>query len=384
MIYLDHHATTPVDGSVLEAMLPYFRVEFANADSQHAPGRAARAAVELARERVAASVSVSPRELIFTSGATEANNLAMKGVLQASPPGSHLIVNAAEHSSVLDVARRLRRRGFRVTVLPVDSVGRVSCDAVADALDQATVLVSVMLANNEIGTINDVQAIGTLCRSQGVLFHTDAVAALGRIPVDLSRLPVDLATFSAHKVYGPKGVGALYVRRGDQRIRLEPQLDGGGHERQLRSGTLPVPLIVGFGEACRLLSIRLADDARHLTELAERLWTELSARIPGLRRNGPASNRLPGNLNVSVEGVDGPALLTALESSLAVSSGAACSTARPEPSHVLRAIGLPDNLCRASLRFGLGRDNTLTEIGLAAGAVSDAVAWLRRLKHQDA
>jgi cysteine desulfurase len=377
LIYLDHHATTPVDPGVLEAMLPFFCGKFANADSQHAPGRAARAAVDKARVQVAELIGANPRELIFTSGATEANNLALKGVLQAAPPGSHLIVNAAEHSSVLDVALRMRRRGYELTILPVESEGRVSPDQVADAITDATVLVSVMLANNEIGTINDLFTIGEICREQQVLLHTDAVAALGRIPVDLARLPADLATFSAHKNYGPKGVGGLFLRRGDRRIRIEPQLDGGGHERHLRSGTLPVPLIVGFGAACRLTSERQAEDSAHLERLQSTLQHELSARVPGLRWNGPASHRLPGNLNVSFEDVDGSALLAALDSQLAISSGAACSSANPEPSHVLRAIGLPEELCRASLRFGLGRENTLDEMRHTAEIIARVVQQQR-------
>jgi cysteine desulfurase len=376
-IYLDAHATTAVDPRVLEAMLPFFTVEFANADSLHRPGRAARAAVEDARTQIANLLHVSPRELTCTSGATEANNLALKGVLFASPPGSHLVVNAAEHSSVLDVAQRLRRRGYEVTILPVDAEGRVSPDAVAAAITDETVLVSVMLANNEIGTINDLQAIGDICREEHVLLHTDAVAALGRIPVDLSELPVDLATFSAHKIYGPKGIGALFLRKGEARIRIEPQLDGGGHEQRLRSGTLAVPLIVGFGAACGLISAELSEVASHLDTLAHRLRERLAEKRTGLRFNGPASGRLPGNVNVSFEGVDGPALLTALERDLAVSSGAACSSANPEPSHVLRAIGLSDSLCRASLRFGLSRANTLAEMDAAAEVVIREVDRLR-------
>lgn len=383
-IYLDHHATTPVDADVLNAMLPYFRDAFANADSQHPPGRAARFAVEQARGQIAELLRAEPRELIFTSGATEANNLALKGVMNAAPPGSRLVVNAAEHSSVLDVARRLGRRGYQVTVLPVDAMGRVSPDAVADALTDDTVLVSVMLANNEIGTINDLKAIGRQCRDEGVLLHTDAVAALGRLPIDLTALPVDLATFSAHKAYGPKGIGALFIRRGERRIRLEPQIDGGGHEQRLRSGTLPVPLIVGFGAACRRLTSHLADDVLHLNALGARLRHELSTRLTDLHWNGPVDNRLPGNLNVSIEGVDGPALLAALETSLAISSGAACSSVNPEPSHVLRAIGVPDRLCRASLRFGLGRENTLDEMIITADVIASAVKRLREHRKKEA
>ncbi|MFO0918881.1 MAG: cysteine desulfurase family protein [Planctomycetaceae bacterium] len=378
LIYLDHHATTPVDPRVLEAMLPFFRGDFANADSLHAPGRAARAAVESARSQIAERLQITPRELIFTSGATEANNLALKGVMQAAPPGSHLIINAAEHSSILETADRLARRGCRITILPVDREGRVAPESVAAAITPETALVSVMTANNEIGTLNDLAAIGALCRARGVLLHTDAVAALGRISLSFADLPVDLASISAHKISGPKGIGALFVRRGDRRIPLEPQLDGGGHEHHLRSGTLPVPLIVGFGTASSLLQDSRGDDTRRLAELHRLLWQELSAKISGLRLNGPI-NRLPGNLNVSFDGLDGDALLTALDSYLAVSSGAACSASNREPSHVLRAIGLPDSLCRASLRFGLGRETTGAQITQSAQIIADQVARLRAI-----
>lgn len=380
IIDLDAHSTTPVDPQVLQAMLPYFSSQFANADSQHRPGRLARSAVDAAREQIAALLKISSREFFLTSGATEANNLVLKGVAQGTLAGSHIIVNAAEHASVLDVALRLRRRGTDVTVLPVDGEGRVSPEAVAEAITDHTVLVSVMLANNEIGAINDLDRIGTICRDEGVLFHTDAVAALGRIPVDLSQLPVDLATFSAHKIYGPKGVGGLFVRRSERRIRLEPQLHGGGQEQHLRSGTLAVPLIVGFGEACRLAGESLTADAGRLAELRERLRQRLAANLPNIRFNGP-KHGLPGNLNVSMAGVDGPALLTALEIELAVSSGAACSSAQPEPSHVLRAIGLPDDLCRASLRIGIGRFNTPTEMDQAAIVIEREVNRLRSLRN---
>ncbi len=376
-IYLDHHATTPIDPRVLDAMLPYFRHDFANADSLHAPGRNAREAVESARSQIAELLQITPRELIFTSGATEANNLALKGVMQAAPPGSHLIINAAEHSSILETAERLARRGCRLTMLPVDDQGRVVPEAVAAAITPETVLVSVMAANNEVGSLNDLAVLGTICREQGILFHTDAVAALGRMPFSLADLPVDLASFSAHKIYGPKGIGALFVRRSDRRIPLEPQLDGGGHEQHLRSGTLPVPLIVGFGTACRLLQESLAEESRRLAKLQELLWQELSSKLSGLRLNGPADHRLPGNLNISFEGLDGDALLTALDPYLAVSSGAACSSSNREPSHVLRALGLPDNLCRASLRFGLGRETTHDQIIQSAQIIADQVTRLR-------
>lgn len=382
VIYLDHHSTTPVDPRVLEAMWPYFGSEFANASSQHQPGRTAWAAVEQAREELARCWQISPREIVFTSGATEANNLAIKGILQASPEGSHLVVTAAEHSSVLDVALRMRRRGYRVTIVPVDKVGRVSPEAIAQAITDATVLVSVMLANNEVGTINDLAAIGEICRDEGIPLHTDAVAAFGRIPIDLSKMPVTLASFSAHKIYGPKGMGALVLRKGETRIRLEPQLDGGGQEHRLRSGTLPVPLIVGFGVAGKLVTQELPTESQRLEELSHRFQSEISQRLTGLRWNGPTENRLPGNVNFSVEDVDGSALFTALEADLAVSSGAACSSSNPEPSHVLRAMGVPDLLCRASLRLGFGRTTTIADVSRAVEVMTSAVNRLRSLGHQ--
>lgn len=380
MIYLDAHATTPVDPRVLEAMLPYFGVEFANADSLHLPGQRARVAVERARGQIAELLSCQDRELIFTSGATEANNLAMKGVMNASPPGSHLIVNAAEHASVLEPALKLRRRGYEVTILPVESDGQVAADELANAMTDRTVLVSVMLANNEIGTLNNLHALGALCREEGVLLHTDAVAALGRLEVNLADLPVDLATFSGHKVYGPKGIGVLFLRKSERRLRLEPLTEGGGQEQRLRSGTLPVPSIVGFGKACELLRQELPGITVQLEQQVIQLQQRLFQELDGLVLNGPTQQRLPGNLNLSVSGVDGAALLAALEPDLAVSSGAACSAANPEPSHVLRAIGVPDSLCRASLRLGLHRFLTSDDIEQAAGVIIREVQRLRSLR----
>jgi cysteine desulfurase len=376
-VYLDNHATTRVDPRVLEAMLPYFGEEHGNAASvNHRYGRRASEAVEAAREQVAHLAGVTAREIVFTSGATEANNLAIKGVLRAAGPGSHLIVDTAEHRSVLDPAARLKRGGFEVTVLPVDEHGMVDPGQVAAALQPNTALVSMMLANNEVGSINAIAQIGERCRARGVLLHTDAVQALGRIPVDLHAMHVDLASFSAHKLYGPKGVGALFVRRGPRRIAIEPLLDGGGHEQHLRSGTLPVPLIVGFGRACELAGELLPDEAPAIAALRDRLRNELRNRIEGVVLNGHPERRLPGNLNVSFSGVDGEALMTSLKR-IAVSSGSACTTADPEPSHVLRAMGCSDALTRASLRFGLGRFNTLEDIEIAVTEVAETVARLR-------
>ena len=379
-IYLDNHATTRVDPRVLDAMLPFFSERYGNAASiNHAWGWDAAEAVETAREQLASFICVPPKSIVFTSGATEANNLALKGVLRAGPQTSappHLITTAAEHRSVLDSADRLQRSGFQVTVLPVDEFGRVSPEQVAEAIQPQTVLVSVILANNEVGTLNRVPEVGRICRERGVLFHVDAVQALGRIDLDLHTLPVDLASFSAHKLYGPKGVGALYVRRGGRRIRLEPLLDGGGHERHLRSGTLPVPLIVGFGAACELAAASLNEEAVRIRALRDQLWQRLQTQLKGLTLNGHPTERLPGNLNVSFDGVDGEALMTGLRR-IAVSSGSACTTADPEPSHVLRAMGRSDALTRASLRFGLGRFNTAEDVDIAVAEVAEVVKRLR-------
>lgn len=377
-VYLDNHATTPVDPRVLAAMLPFFEREFGNAASvNHAFGWHAAEAVENARNEVAGLLRAPPESLVFTSGGTESNNLALKGVLRAAPRGGHLAVAAAEHRSVLDPARRLARQGCELSVIAVTHSGQVEPADVAAALRPGTVLVSVMLANNEVGTINPVAEIARLCHSRGVLVHCDAVQAAGRVPVDVDELGADLVSISAHKLYGPKGVGALYVRRTDPPIRIEPLLDGGGHERHLRSGTLAVPLVVGFGAACRLATANLAEEADRIARLRDRLWDGLSAQVSGLTLNGaPAGERLPGNLNVSAACVDGEALMTNLKE-IAVSSGSACTTAEPEPSHVLRAMGVSESLSKASLRFGLGRFTTPEEIEFAIGYVARTIARLR-------
>jgi len=383
-IYLDNHATTRCDPRVVNAMLPYFSEQYGNASSVgHLFGWDAKDAVDAARERVAALMGATAREVVFTSGATEANNLALKGVVapllrRADQPRPHLIVNAAEHRAVLDPAKRLERCGADVTVLPVDEFGQVSPQSVADAMTPQTVLVSVMLANNEIGTVNPVAEIAATIRvaNPRTLIHCDAVQAAGKVAVDWQQLDVDLLSLSAHKLYGPKGVGALFVRRGGRRVALEPLLDGGGQERHLRSGTLPVPLIVGFGATCQIAQDEFPVEASRITELRDRLWERLSDNLDGLRRNGHPTDCLPGNLNVSFDGVDGEALLNAM-TEIAVSSGSACTSADPEPSHVLRAIGLNDQLTRSSLRFGLGRFNTTDEITTSADFVIAQVTRLR-------
>lgn len=379
-IYLDCHATTPVDPHVLAAMLPYFAEKFGNAASiNHSFGTEAREAVERSRERIAALLNATPNTLIFTSGATEANNLALKGVLHKAVPGSHLIVNQAEHRAILDPAKKLQREGYELTVLPVDRFGMVDPQQVADSLRPNTALVSVMLANNEVGTLNPIRDIGAICRAKGVLFHTDASQAVGKVPIDFAGLSVDLLSLSGHKLYAPKGIGALFVRRDGPRIKIESQLDGGGHEHHLRSGTLPVPLIVGLAKACDLAGSEMPLEQPRIAALRDRLWNALTAQLDGLTQNGHPTLRLAGNLNVSFPDVDGAALMTAL-TEIAVSSGSACTSADPEPSHVLRAMGITEALSKASLRFGLGRFTTAEQIDFAANHVAAAVTRLRQVK----
>ena len=376
-IYLDNHATTRVDPQVLAEMLPYFDVKFGNAASiNHSYGWDAAEAVAASRREIAQLVNAAPSEILFTSGGTESNNLALKGVMRSAPRGSHLIVSAAEHRSVLDPAKRLQRQGCQLTILDIDSSGRVDPRFLESALRPDTVLVSVMLANNEVGSINPIHEIAQICRAHGALLHCDAVQAAGRIPVDLKLLSADLVSLSAHKLYGPKGTGALYVRRDGPPIRLEPLFDGGGHERHMRSGTLAVPLIVGFRAACRLAWQCLAEEAIRLANLRERLWNGLAERLEGLTLNGHPALRLPGNLNVSFDGVDGEALMTSL-TEIAVSSGSACTSADPEQSHVLRAMGVSESRSKASLRFGLGRFTTTEEIDFAIQYVVEKVSLLR-------
>ncbi|MFP6763204.1 MAG: cysteine desulfurase family protein [Planctomycetaceae bacterium] len=382
-VYLDNHATTCVDPRVLDAMLPYFAGQYGNAASiNHSFGEAARDAVDQARHQVADFVHARPENVVFTSGATEANNLAIKGLFTAvlrrnqpqEPP--HLIVNAAEHRAVLDPASRLQRNGAAVTTLPVDRFGQVQVESVIAGLRPTTRLVSTMLVNNEVGTINPVQQVAASCRENRTLLHCDAVQAAGRIPIDFRQLGADLLTLSAHKMYGPKGIGALILRRDGDRIPLEPLLDGGGHERQLRSGTLPVPLIVGFGEACRIAGEEGPADSRRIRMLRDELWNQLESRLEGVHWNGHPTAHVSGNLNVSFEGIDGDVLMNAM-TRVAVSSGSACTSADPRPSHVLQAMGCSDPLTRASLRFGLGRFSTAAEIDFAAGYTVETVLRLR-------
>ncbi len=373
-IYLDHHATTPLDPRVLEAMMPWFTSEFGNAASTtHSHGWRASAAVEDARERIAAAIGAAPREIVFTSGATESNNLAILGAAEANAGRiAHFVTLVTEHASVLDPFRHLESLGHFVTRLGVDRDGLVDPAKLEAALRDDTLLVSVMAANNEIGVLQPIGAIGSICRARGVLFHSDAAQATGRIDLDVDRESIDLLSISAHKLYGPKGVGALFVRTRRPRARIAPRQFGGGHERGLRAGTLPVPLIVGMARALELcLEERDAENLR-LRGLRDRLRERITGALDGVRLNGHGERRLAANLNLAFEDVDGAKLLLALRG-VAVSSGSACSSAKPAPSHVLAAIGVPESLSRASLRFGLGRGTRDEDVERAADLVIEAV-----------
>jgi len=380
MVYLDNHATTPVDPRVLEAMLPYFGPKFGNAASRgHRFGWEAEKAVELARRRIAELAGATAREIVFTSGATESDNLAIKGAMEAGgKKGNHIVTMTTEHKAVLDTVKHLERQGCQATILPPKPDGLLDLDAVRAALKPETVLVSVMYANNEIGTIQPIAQIGALCRERGVLFHCDAVQALGKIAVDVERDQMDLMALSAHKMYGPKGVGALYVRRRNPRAELVAQMDGGGHESGMRSGTLNVPAIVGFGEACVLCGREMESEAARVSALRDRLSAQLQAALDGVSVNGTMEHRLPGNLNLSFDAVDAESLLIALPD-VALSTGSACTSATVEPSHVLQALGMSRQKARSSVRFGVGRFNTADEVDYAATKVIEAVSTIRKL-----
>ena len=379
-IYLDAHATTPVDERVLAAMLPYFTEYFGNpASINHHYGWEGEAAVKQARETLAAAINASPEEIIFTSGATEANNLALKGVAEAYfSKGRHLVTLVTEHNAILDPMDYLESLGFEVTRLRVMSDGLVDLDELAAALREDTILVSVMAANNEIGVLQPLAEIGQLCRDRGILFHTDAAQAIAKIPLDVQAQYMDVMSLTAHKVYGPKGIGALYVRRRNPRVRLAAQLHGGGHERGMRSGTLYPPQIVGFAKAVELGLSEMEEESTRLRELRSHLWERLSM-LEGIHLNGHPTQRLPGNLNVSFEGVDGQALLLGLQPVMAVSSGSACTSVKIEPSHVLAALGREESLAYASVRFGIGRFNTLEQIERVADHVISTVEALRKV-----
>lgn len=375
--YMDHHSTTPLEPRVLEAMMPWLTERFGNAASRsHAFGWEAEEAVERAREQVAALIGGSAREVVWTSGATESDNLAIKGVADATP--GHVITTRIEHKAVLDTCKRLERGGAEVTYLDVDADGRVSAEAVAGAIREDTTLISVMWVNNEVGAVQPIAEIGQVAKARGVLFHCDAVQGLATLPFDVDAMGVDLVSLSAHKMYGPKGVGALWVRRRGPRVRLVGQIDGGGHERGMRSGTLNVPAIVGMGEAARIAMEERDANAAHARALRDRLWATLSGALDA-QLNGPPldAGRHPGNLNVSFPFVEAEALMLALKETVAVSSGSACTSASLEPSYVLRAMGVEEERAHASLRFGLGRINTEAEVDAVAERV---IAEVRRLR----
>jgi len=378
-VYLDNHATTPVDPRVLEEMLPYFGEKFGNAASRnHSFGWAAEEAVETARQRVAELIGGKAEEIVFTSGATESDNLAIKGVAEAyREKGNHIVTAITEHKAVLDSCKHLEKYGFRVTYLRVQKDGLIDLDDLKRALGDGTILVTIMAANNETGVLQPIAEIGKLCRERGVIFHTDAAQAAGKISIDVDSQNIDLLSISAHKFYGPKGVGVLYARSDGP--RLVAQIDGGGHEHGMRSGTLNVPGIVGVGKACEICREELPQESSRIAGLRNRLRDKITSELEGVSINGSMEHRLPGNLNISFAGVDGEELLTALDD-IALSSGAACTSAHIEPSYVLKALGLSDELAQASLRFGIGRFNTESEVDYVAGRVIDTVRQLRELR----
>jgi len=380
-IFMDNHSTTPVDPRVLEEMLPYFTTKFGNAASRNHPfGWEAEEAVDYARERIAKLVGAKDaKEIVLTSGATESDNLALKGVAEFyKDKGNHIITTTTEHKAILDTCKRLEKEGCEVTYLAVGKDGLVDPDDVKKAITDKTILVSVMLANNEIGTVQPLEAIGNITRERGVLLHSDAVQGAGKVEFDVQKMNVDLASVSSHKIYGPKGVGALYVRRSKPRVRIVAQMDGGGHERGMRSGTLAVPLIVGFGKACEILSREGKAESAKLVVLRERLRSRIMSRLDEVYVNGSLEHRLPGNLNISFNFVEGEGLMMAMKD-VAVSSGSACTSASLEPSYVLRALGVGDELAHSSIRFGLGRFNTEEEVDYVADLVVAKVKALREL-----
>ena len=379
VVYMDNHATTPVDPRVLEAMLPYFTEKFGNAASRnHQFGWDAEAAVDRAREQIAHLINAKPKEVIFTSGATESDNLAVKGVVEFyKDKGNHVITAVTEHKAILDTCKALERAGkAQVTYLRVDKAGVIDPDDVRKAITDKTILISIMYANNEIGSIHPLREIGKLAKEKGIVFHSDATQGVGKIPTDVEALGIDLMSLSAHKIYGPKGCGALYVRSKGPRVRLTPQMDGGGHERGMRSGTLNVPGIVGLGKACELCGAEMETEAGRTIELRERLRNGIFAQLDEVYLNGHPTNRLPGNLNVSFAFVEGESLLMGLKD-IAVSSGSACTSATLEPSYVLKALGVGEDLAHTSIRFGLGRFNTAEEVDYVIERVVHEVRRLR-------
>ena len=379
-IYLDNHATTPVDPRVLEAMLPYFTDVFGNAASRnHAFGWKAEEGVENARAAIAKLIGASPKEIIFTSGATESNNLAIKGVAEMyREKGNHIITQATEHKAVLDTCKRLEKYGYEVTYLPVQKDGRVDLDDLRKAITPKTILISIMYANNEIGVVQPIAEIGAIAKEKGVFFHTDGVQAAGKIPVDVQKDNIDMISLTAHKIYGPKGVGALYVRRRNPRVQLSAILDGGGHERGMRSGTLNVTGIVGFGKACEICQNEMPEESAKMTRLRDRLKDNILSQLDEVYINGSMTHRLPHNMNLSFAFVEGESMLMGIND-IAVSSGSACTSATLEPSYVLKALGVGEDLAHTSIRFGIGRFNTEEEIDYVTGRVVETVIRLREL-----
>jgi cysteine desulfurase len=379
-IYMDYHATTPVDPRVVETMLPYFHEKFGNAASRnHSFGWAAEEAVENARAQIARLINATPKEIIFTSGATESNNLALKGAAEMyREKGNHIITQVIEHKAVLDTCKRLEKYGYEVTYLPVGKDGRIDLDDLRRAITPKTILISIMYANNEIGVIQPIQEIGKIAKEKGILFHTDGVQALGKIPVDVQKDNIDMISLTAHKLYGPKGCGALYVRRRNPRVQLSAQIDGGGHERGMRSGTLNVPGIVGFGKAAELCQNEMAEESVRLRGLRDRLKDTIFSKLDEVYINGSMTHRLPHNINISFAFVEGESLLMGIND-VAVSSGSACTSATLEPSYVLKALGVGEDLAHTSIRFGLGRFNTQEEVDYVSSRVIEVVQRLREL-----
>jgi cysteine desulfurase len=379
-IYMDNHATTQLDPRVLEAMMPYLTTIFGNAASRnHSFGWEAEQGVDKAREQIAKLINAASKEIIFTSGATESNNLAIKGIAEMyKEKGNHIITQVTEHKATLDTCKRLEKYGYRVTYLPVQADGLVDIEDLKRAMDDKTILVSIMFANNEIGVIQPVAEIGKLCHEKGVLFHCDAVQAVGKVPVDVQAMNIDVLSLSGHKIYGPKGVGALYVRRRNPRVQISSQIDGGGHERGMRSGTLNVPGIVGLGAACEIAGQELEAESKRLKELRDHLRARLEEKLDYVHVNGNMEHHLPGSLNMSFVYVEGESLLMGINE-IAVSSGSACTSATLEPSYVLKALGLGDDVAHSSIRFGLGRFNTKAEVDYVADKMIDVILKLREL-----
>jgi cysteine desulfurase len=379
-IYMDYHATTPMDPRVFDVIKPYFMETFGNAASRnHSFGWQAEEAVEKSRKQIADLIGATPKEIVFTSGATESNNLALKGVAEMyAEKGNHIITAATEHKAVLDTCKRLEKHGIRVTYLPVQSNGLIDLDMLKDAITEKTILVSIMYANNEIGVLQNMPEIGKIAKAKGVLVHSDATQAVGKVPVNVIKDNIDLMSMSGHKIYGPKGVGALYVRRKSPRVQITSQMDGGGHERGMRSGTLNVPGIVGLGEACALCQAEMPEESKRIAHLRDKLRSKLESQLDEVYVNGTMEHRVPNNLNISFAYVEGESLLMGIND-IAVSSGSACTSATLEPSYVLKALGAGDDLAHSSIRFGLGRFNTEEEVNYVADKVIDVVKKLREL-----